>query len=95
MSDFPTSAPPVRDTCRAPFNHNWVEESSDIAMNGICTLRMRCTKCATSFSQLLSPNGTLFTGRRYKYQSDYKDPNHWSRSDWRHNFLLKLMARQR
>ena len=84
------------DTCRAPFGHNWAEDSSDVDVNsGLCVLRMRCTKCTTTFHQNLSFRGELLGGRKYKYVADYKDPNHWTRSDWRLNFLLKLNARRR
>lgn len=82
--------------CHAPFNHDWQEEESDInPRGGGFYLRMRCTKCSTVFKQQLNPDGSIYSGRSYTYQPDYKDPNKWSRSDWRLNYLLRLKARRR
>lgn len=82
--------------CHSPFNHDWVEEESRTRPEGGgFYLAMRCTKCNTTFKQIVNYDGTLYSGRQYTYQKDYKDPNKWSRSDWRLNFLLHLNARRR
>lgn len=86
----------VHETCRAPYNHDWVEEESATQpLGGGWYLRMRCTKCGTVFKQIINIDGTLYGGRQYRYPRDYRDPDHWSRSDWRLNFLLKLNGRRR
>lgn len=84
------------ETCRAPYNHDWVEEESRTAPEGGgFYLAMRCTKCTTTFRQIVNYDGTLYGGRQYRYPGDYKDPNHWTRSDWRLNYLLKMNARRK
>lgn len=84
------------ETCHAPFNHDWVPEESDRnPAGGGFYLAMRCTKCTTSFKQILNPDGSLYSGRQYKYPKDYKDPNRWSRSDWRLSYLIRLNGRRR
>ena len=78
-------------TCHAPFGHDWQEEESTRApQGGGFYLRMRCTKCSTVFKQIVNLDGSLYSGRQYNYPKDYKDPNKWSRSDWRLNYILKL-----
>jgi hypothetical protein len=55
-------------------------------------LRMRCTKCGTTFKQIINLDGSLHGGRQYRYPKDYRDDDHWTRSDWRLNYLLKLTS---
>lgn len=81
----------VHQECRAPFNHDWVEEESATRPEGGgWYLAMRCTKCGTTFKQIVGAFGELLSGRNYKHPKDYRDTDHWSRSDWRLNFLMKL-----
>lgn len=83
-------------TCRAPFNHDWVdEESTSVPEGGGFYLRMRCTKCGTVFKQIVELDGRLYGGRQYAYPKDYRDADHWSKADWRLNYLLKLTAEKR
>jgi hypothetical protein len=84
----------VHDECRAPFNHHWVDAGSGRDEYGF-VLRMQCTKCLTTFKQFVRGDGSLVKGRNYKYQSTYRDAEHWSRSDWRANYLLRLMSKEK
>jgi hypothetical protein len=81
----------AHETCRAPFNHDWVEyESTTNPAGGGWYLTMRCSKCATVFKQVVNYDGSLHSGRKYKYAAEYKDRDKWSRTDWRRNYLLRL-----
>jgi hypothetical protein len=87
-------APKAHSTCRAPFNHDWVEyESTRNPEGGGWYLTMRCSKCGTIFRQIIDLGGMLLSGRRYSYPADYRDKDKWSRSDWRRNFLARLNGR--
>lgn len=84
----------AHSTCRAPFNHDWVEEESRTRPEGGgWYLAMSCTKCTTSFKQIINADGSLYGGRQYRYPNDYRDSDHWSRSDWRLAYLTKLRKR--
>ncbi len=76
-------------TCRAPYNHDWHEDGSTHGPEGFM-LRMRCSKCESTFKQLIGHGGDIQTGRSYVQPKDYRDTEGWTRTDWRLNFLLGL-----
>lgn len=80
--------------CRAPFGHAWSENGSEYESGVGFVLRLICLKCGTTCKQPVSYDGTLRGDRKYKYADGYKDENKWSRSEWRVNYLLRLVARK-
>lgn len=89
--DSPRPVDKPHQTCHAPFGHDWAEyESTTNPKGGGWYLTMRCTKCATVFRQIINPDGSLYSGRQYRYPASYRDTDKWSRTEWRRNYLLRL-----
>ena len=74
--------------CRT-FGHSWVsiEAKTNPAIGWYMVAR--CERCGTVRNDIVNRYGVV-ERRRYEYPDSYKDTDHWSRSDWRIQFLRRL-----
>lgn len=75
--------------CRT-FGHSWMEIEADRNPKGYgWYMKLQCERCHTVRSDIVNHHGDVMT-RSYEYPESYKDADHWTRSDWRMQFLRRL-----
>lgn len=74
--------------CRT-FGHSWTDIEADRNPAVGWYMRLRCERCGSERNDIVDRHGSL-EARHYKYPSNYKDPDKWSRSQWRLQFLRKM-----
>jgi hypothetical protein len=74
--------------CRI-FGHAWESTEADRNPAIGWYVKLRCTRCNTVRSDIVNRFGQV-ERRRYEYPDNYKDTDHWARTDWRLQFLRRL-----
>jgi hypothetical protein len=75
------------------FGHAWEAVNTDRNIGLGWLMQCRCIRCGTERNDVIDQYGTVVKGgRRYNYADGYRDPDKWSRSEWRMQFLRRLNA---
>jgi len=74
--------------CRT-FGHSWVSVEANSNPTIGWYMVARCERCGTVRKDIVNRFG-IVERRRYEYPDSYKDTDHWTRSDWRMQFLRRL-----
>ena len=75
--------------CRT-FGHSWVPIEADRNPAIGWYIVARCDRCSTVRKQVCDARGAIARGAQYTYPDSYKDTDHWTRSDWRMQFLRRF-----
>lgn len=75
--------------CRT-FGHSWVPIEADRNPAFGWYIVARCERCTTVRKQIADAFGKVSRGAQYTYPEHYKDTDHWTRAEWRMQFLRRL-----